>query len=105
YFGKDAVRTESDGVVALTIRDVAFTRAGAPKVEVRAGSAYRAIHYEVVRAAPAARRAKNVILFIGDGLTQSFRTAARLVSRPMSEGKYLDFLEMDMMEVYGVVTT
>lgn len=105
YFGKEAVRTTSDGVAALTIRDVAFTRAGNPKVEVWSGSAYRAIHYEVVRAAPGERRAKNVILFIGDGLTQSFRTAARLVSRPISEGKYLDFLEMDTMEVYGVVTT
>src|SRR5690606_6749121 len=105
YFGKQGQRDNADGVTSLTIRDVAFSEAGVRKVDVRAGEHHRSIFYEVVRANPGERRAKNVILFIGDGLTQSFRTAARLVGRGMSEGKYLGFLEMDMMDVYGVVTT
>src|SRR5262249_28055290 len=48
---------------------------------------------------------KNVLLFIGDGMSLPFRTAARLVSRGMQEGKYRSMLEMDDMDHYAVVTT
>jgi alkaline phosphatase len=56
----------------------------------------RTIRYEVW--APGAERtAKNVILMAGDGLRQSVRTAARIVARNLTEGRYNGFLEMDVM--------
>jgi alkaline phosphatase len=61
--------------------------------------------YEVVEAQPTVRQAKNVILFIGDGMGLPMRTAARLVSRGMTAGKYRALLEMDDMEYYAAVTT
>ncbi len=40
-------------------------------------------------------RAKNVILFIGDGMTVANRTAARILSQGIREGKYLGHLSFD----------
>jgi alkaline phosphatase len=64
----------------------------------------RTIRYEVWSPA-AARTAKNVILMIGDGLGQPVRTAARIVARNLTEGRYNGFLEMDDMDVMTAVTT
>jgi alkaline phosphatase len=61
--------------------------------------------YEVVAAKPTSHQAKNVILFIGDGMALPIRTAARIVSRGMAEGKYNSLLEMDDMDYYAAVTT
>jgi alkaline phosphatase len=63
------------------------------------------VEYQVVEAQPTAQQARNVILFIGDGMSLPMRTAARIVSRGMKEGKYNSMLEMDEMEHYGAVTT
>src|SRR3546814_10087197 len=43
------------------------------------------------------RKAKNVILLIGDGLSPAHRLAARLLSKGMSEGKAHGKLAMDDM--------
>ncbi len=40
-------------------------------------------------------KAKNVILFIGDGMTIANRTAARILSQGIKEGKYLGHLSFD----------
>jgi alkaline phosphatase len=60
---------------------------------------------EVVALQPLATRAKNVILFIGDGMGPAVRTAARVVSKGLENGKYKGLLEMDQMEVTGTVMT
>ncbi|KAF9432898.1 hypothetical protein BGZ76_010172 [Entomortierella beljakovae] len=41
------------------------------------------------------RKAKNVILFIGDGMSTAMITAARLISQPHVSGKYKKHLHMD----------
>jgi len=63
------------------------------------------VTHEVVVARAGARTAKNVIFFLGDGMGQPAITAARLLSKGITEGKYHGLLEMDLMEQRGLVTT
>ena len=47
------------------------------------------------------RRAKNVIMFIGDGMTQNMITAARLIAHKSVNGRYQTLMQMDQMPVLG----
>ncbi|KAF9095652.1 hypothetical protein BGX23_000152 [Mortierella sp. AD031] len=58
-----------------------------------------------VSPAPKKRKAKNVILFIGDGMTTAMITAARLISKPHISGKYQKRMHMDQFPVLGHVMT
>ncbi|KAG0380625.1 hypothetical protein BGX24_006772 [Mortierella sp. AD032] len=58
-----------------------------------------------VNAAPKKRKAKNVILFIGDGMTTAMITAARLISKPHISGMYQKRMNMDQFPVLGHVMT
>jgi alkaline phosphatase len=51
------------------------------------------------------RRARNIIFLLGDGLAAAHRTAARLVSRGLHNGKAAGRLAMDTLEVTGMVMT
>lgn len=55
----------------------------------------------VVRDLPKKRRAKNVILFIGDGMTTNMITAARLIAHRSINGKYITKMQMDKFPVLG----
>ena len=44
------------------------------------------------------KRAKNVILFIGDGMSLQAREIARILSKGMTNGKYNDLLAMEKLE-------
>ena len=52
-----------------------------------------------------ATQARNVILLLGDGMGIAHRTAARLVSRGLHNGKANGHLAMDTLEVTGLVMT
>lgn len=43
----------------------------------------------------AAKKAKNVILFVGDGMSLQAREVARILSKGMTNGKYNDLLAME----------
>ena len=58
-----------------------------------------------LRAQAPATPAKNVILFVGDGMSLPMRTAARVLSKGVTEGKYNGMLEMDSMDASGMITT
>ncbi|KAH7057752.1 alkaline-phosphatase-like protein [Linnemannia elongata] len=58
-----------------------------------------------VNAVPKKRKAKNVILFIGDGMTTAMITAARLISKPHVSGLYQKRMHMDQFPVLGHVMT
>lgn len=47
------------------------------------------------------RRAKNLILFIGDGMTTNMITAARLIAHKSINGKYQTTMAMDKFPVLG----
>jgi alkaline phosphatase len=51
------------------------------------------------------RTAKNVILFIGDGMSVAHRTAARVLSKGLVEGRYGGELAMDDMPHMALVST
>ena len=50
-------------------------------------------------------RAKNIIFLLGDGMGMAHRTAARVVSRGVADGKPKSLLAMDTLEVTGQVMT
>jgi alkaline phosphatase len=50
-------------------------------------------------------RARNIILLLGDGMGAAHRTAARIVSRGLVNGKAAGRLAMDTMPVTGMVMT
>ena len=93
----------------VTVRDVTLAPEGTYTVSaVVAGSgwlAQKAVSWQVVRPTPEGPRAKNVILFIGDGFGLPVRTAARILSKGLTEGKYRGWLEMDQLEYHGFITT
>lgn len=47
------------------------------------------------------RKAKNLILFIGDGMTTNMITAARLIAHTTVNGKYQSTMQMDQFPVLG----
>jgi alkaline phosphatase len=108
----DPQRTSSaPDSLEITYRDLAYPAAGWHKVAVHvtngAETLYAAAAHEVVVAANSAggRRAKNVIFFLGDGMGAAAITAARLLSKGITEGKYRGLLEMDRLDYRGIVGT
>lgn len=79
---------------AVILRGVALVSAGDYKVEVSAGSETKTITWTVY-GTPAQAKAKNVIFLIADGLSVAHRTAARIMSKGMTEGKANGRLNMD----------
>jgi alkaline phosphatase len=88
---------------ALLLRDVALTAPGPVAVEINDGTRSHKVTWTVYDTGP--RRAKNVILFIGDGMSLSHRVAARLLSKGIAEGKSLGKLAMDDMPHMALVAT
>jgi alkaline phosphatase len=93
----------------LTYRGLSYPGAGTYRVKatVRAGSASATaeVAHKVVVANRRGKLAKNVIFFLGDGMGTPAITAARILSRGITEGKYHGLLEMDQMEYRGSVGT
>ncbi len=79
---------------AVILRGVTLASAGDYKVEVSAGSETKTITWTVY-GTPAQAKAKNVIFLIADGLSVAHRTAARIMSKGMTEGKANGRLNMD----------
>jgi len=105
-FGKAAAFVErEDGKErsALILRDVSLAKPGSYKVRVSDGTRARAIAWTVYDTG--ARKAKNVILFIGDGMSPAHRVAARLLAKGIAEGKALGKLAIDDMPHMAMVAT
>jgi alkaline phosphatase len=100
-----AIEVDEEGLghTAYWIRDVFLAAPGSYEVTVAAGSAARTVRWEAF-AAPE-RRARNVILFIGDGLSMAHRTAARILAKGLVEGRYGGELAIDDMPHMALVST
>lgn len=110
FFGKKAERTNANADSAeLTIRNVSFDQAGSvtvkAKVKVADKTLTKNVNYDVYQTFGNTKNAKNVILMIGDGMSANIRTAARVVSKGIDEGKFKGWLEMEKMQSMGMVTT
>jgi alkaline phosphatase len=88
---------------ALILRDVALAQPGPYRVRVSDGATSREVVWNVFDTGP--RKARNVILFIGDGMSAAHRTAARLLAKGIVEGKALGKLAIDDMPHMALVST
>jgi alkaline phosphatase len=88
---------------SVLIRDVAIDKPGSYEVVATAGGQTLRATWEVYGTGP--RKAKNVILFIGDGMTVANRTAARILSKGITEGKYHGMLSFDDMPHMALIGT
>ncbi|WP_166345454.1 alkaline phosphatase [Phytoactinopolyspora limicola] len=106
----DPVRTSTrDDSLEVTYEGVFYDAPGQYKVWANVRSRGRTtrseVGHDVVVAKVGDRRAKNVIFFLGDGMGTPAITAARILSKGITEGKYHGLLEMDRMEYRGMVGT
>ena len=88
---------------SIIYRDVQLPKAGKYQVVARASQEELQVTWEVYASGP--RRVKNVILFIGDGMTIANRTAARVLSKGITEGKYQGRLSFDEMPSTAMIGT
>ncbi|MBB4379581.1 alkaline phosphatase [Bradyrhizobium sp. Rc3b] len=105
-FGRSATfidREDGKEQSALILRDVTLTTPGSIAVDVSDGTRQRSITWTVYDTGP--RKAKNVILFIGDGMSPAHRVAARILSKGISEGKSRGKLAIDDMPHMALVAT
>ena len=90
------------------MRDFAVAMSGPLVIEARTADGARAsvrLRVERWQARGGAPSARNVILLLGDGMGIAHRTAARLVSRGLHNGKANGRLAMDALDVTGMVMT
>jgi alkaline phosphatase len=105
-FGKAATFVERESgkeQSALLLRDVSLGDAGVYDIRVTDGVQTRELHWNVYDTGP--RKAKNVILFIGDGMSPAHRVAARLLAKGIAEGKAFGKLAIDDMPHMALVAT
>ena len=96
-------REDGNEQSAQQLSDVVLTAPGPVVIEAGDGARSRKVTWTVYDTPP--RKAKNVILFIGDGMSPSHRTAARLLSKGIAEGRSLGKLAIDDMPHMAMVAT
>src|SRR5215813_12586421 len=96
-------REDGKSVSSWVLQGVSLPRAGPVEVVATGGGQTLKVHWDVYATGP--RKAKNVILFIGDGLSPANRTAARLLSRGMEQGKFKGKLSFDDLRHTALVGT
>ena len=105
-FGKAPIveaNEEGLGHTAYWMREVSLAQPGTYEVTAAVGDASQTVKWEVFGTPQ--RRARNVILFIGDGLSMAHRTAARVLAKGMVEGRYGGELAIDDMPHMALVST
>ncbi len=107
-FNKQAAVTNYGDHISYRINNVTFAKPGARTVAATAngitGTMTRKAGYNVVKEA-APKKAKNVILFIGDGMSMQAKELGRILSKGMSDGKFNDVLAMEKMPNMALITT
>ena len=88
---------------SILFRDVQLSKAGKYQVVARSPQERLQVSWDVYSSGP--RRVKNVILFIGDGMTIANRTTARVLSKGIQEGKYQGRLAFDDMPSTAMIGT
>jgi len=90
---------------AVIIRAAKIASAGVYTVEVSAAGQTKTVTWDVYATSATTPKAKNVIFLIADGLSVSHRTAARLLSKGMTEGKANGRLNLDDIELRAFIGT
>ncbi|KAK0204878.1 alkaline-phosphatase-like protein [Desarmillaria ectypa] len=100
-FAQDDNTPSVVNVAAKTYRGLALYTPGSYKAKLKYYNDWQTIANWYVREPATEKAAKNVILFIGDGMTQSMITAARLIGHKSINGVYQSLMQMDQMEALG----
>jgi alkaline phosphatase len=91
------------------VRDLTFNSAGAHRIEARTDDGTKAsvsiTVFDWNRGRSGMPRARNVILFLGDGMGVAHRTAARVLARGVTAGRADGALAMDSLPITGEVMT
>lgn len=104
YFNKKPKIWRDGDILSYRIDSISFNDTGFIKVKVKTPNSLGIATYEVVYN-KANRKAKNVILLIGDGMSLQAKQMARILSKGISEGKYNDVLEMEKLDRMALITT
>lgn len=97
------IPNESGKGSSLIYRDVQLNQAGKYVLTAKSSQQVLQVSWDVYASGP--KRVKNVILFIGDGMTIANRTSARVFSKGISEGKYQGKLSFDDMPNTALIGT
>ena len=97
-------REDNKDVSSLILRDASLNDTGTYDVAATDGEHTAHVTWTVYAAAEP-RRARNVVLMIGDGMAVANVTAARLLVGDMKEGKYRTRLTMDGLPHMATVGT
>ncbi|EEA23656.1 hypothetical protein TMatcc_006739 [Talaromyces marneffei ATCC 18224] len=100
-FAKDAHKPSLVNVTSKAFRRVALYEPGEYEATLTYYNGTKTTANWLVRDVPSERRAKNVIFFIGDGMTTNMITAARLIAHKSINGKYQTKMAMDKFPVLG----
>ncbi len=90
------------------LRGFSAPRPGPLRIEARTSDGVTAevrLSVEAWQGRRVGSTAKNIILLLGDGMGAAHRTAARIVSRGVRNGKAMGPLAMDTLDVTGMVMT
>lgn len=88
---------------SVIYRDIQFAKSGKYLLTAKTPQEKAEVTWDVYSSGP--RRVKNVILFVGDGMTIANRTAARVLSKGIIEGKYQGRLAFDDMPSTAMIGT
>jgi alkaline phosphatase len=102
---KDAefIANENGKGSAFILREVELRKPGKYELVARTSQERLQVSWDVYASGP--RRVKNIILFIGDGMTIANRTTARVLSKGIQEGKYQGKLAFDDMPYTAMIGT
>ncbi len=97
-------KEDGEPVSAIWLRNVSIQEPGKYQVTAQANGKSSKVNWTVYRT-PDIAKAKNVIFFLGDGLSVAHRTGARILSKGVTEGKANSLLAMDTLPVTGFIGT
>ncbi|OBW98375.1 alkaline phosphatase [Gallibacterium anatis] len=97
-------KEDGEPVSAIWLRNVSIQEPGKYQVTAQANGKSSKVNWTVYRT-PDIAKAKNVIFFLGDGLSVAHRTGARILSKGITEGKANSLLAMDTLPVTGFIGT
>ncbi|KIW03168.1 hypothetical protein, variant [Verruconis gallopava] len=100
-FAKDAGTPSVVNVAAKAYRRVFLSTPGIYNATLTYYGGSTTVATWEVRDLETERKAKNIILFIGDGMTTNMITAARLIGHKSINGKYQTKMQLDKFPVLG----
>ncbi|KAI5461149.1 alkaline-phosphatase-like protein [Mariannaea sp. PMI_226] len=99
-FAEDAHKPSVVNVASKAYRKLAITEPGQYTVKLKYYNEETTATW-IVRDVQPKRKAKNVIFFIGDGMTTNMITAARLLGHKSINGKYMTRMKLDEFPIIG----